>query len=157
MREYTSLSYTMHDKGKKKVNIKSKEFVMLVHIHVWTLYVCSVVLNPIRHRYIWLVIPTGADLKRVGVGVRMPLGKFIFIKIGKNRPLNPPPPVLGIPLPWKNFWMRNSLKHTYKILLLKKWKIKIWGKGIYKSRLGNLVKTYWCLKDMNVFASYVQI
>lgn len=43
----------------------------------------------------------------------------------------------------------------YKILLLKKWKIKIWGKGIYKLRLGNLVKMYWCLKDMNVFVSYV--
>lgn len=43
--------YIMYDKGKKKVNIKSKEFVMLVYIYVWILYVCLVVLNFIRYRY----------------------------------------------------------------------------------------------------------
>lgn len=124
MRGYTSLSYTMHDKGKKKVNIKSKEFVLLLHIHVWTLYVCSVVLNPIRHRYMIGDSYRRGSKKGGGRGSGCPWENSYLSKLAKIGLWTPPPPVLGIPLPWKKFWMRNSLKHTYKILLLKNEKLR---------------------------------
>lgn len=123
MRGYTSLSYTMHDKGKKKVNIKSKEFVLLLHIHVWTLYVCSVVLNPIRHRYMIGDSYRRGSKKGGGRGSGCPWENSYLSKLAKIG-LWTPPPLLGIPLPWKKFWTRNSLKHTYKILLLKNEKLR---------------------------------
>lgn len=91
MRGYTSLSYTMHDKGKKKVNIKSKEFVLLLHIHVWTLYVCSVVLNPIRHRYMIGDSYRRGSKKGGGRGSGCPWENSYLSKLAKIGLWTPPP------------------------------------------------------------------
>lgn len=111
--------YIIYDKSKKKVNIESKEFVLLLYIYVWILYVCLVVLNFIRYRNMIGDFYRCGFKKGGGRGLDV-FWKIKFIKIGKNKFVNFLFLVFGIFFFWEKFWMCNFLKYMYKILLLKK-------------------------------------